>query len=149
MRIGWNKKEVSPFQEILDWDQPLFGLSLLPRLEKACPSFADSGFSAVDVSEDDKNIFVKADLPGLKKEEIHVSLDHDVLTIRGERKSESETKDKNYHRVERSYGVFERRIVLGTKVDEAKIKANYKDGVLELTLPKSEQQAVKRIDIGD
>ncbi len=122
-------------------EHPFFGLSLSP-LEKLT-----SGFLAVDVSEDEKNIVVKADLPGLKKDEISVSLDNDVLTIRGERKSESEEKEKNYHRVERSYGAFERQIVLGSHINVEQIKASYKDGVLELTLPKSEESRTKRIEI--
>lgn len=149
MKLTPWKKEVNPFQDFFETDQPLFGLSLLPRLEKSLSPFAEAGFSAVDVSEDDKNIYVKADLPGLKREEINISLDHDVLAIRGERKSETEKKDKNFHRIERSYGTFERRILLGSTVDESKIKAVYKDGVLDLTLPKTEVSKSKRIEISE
>lgn len=121
------------------FEHPFLGLSL--------GKISEGGFLAVDVSEDENNIVVKADLPGLKKEELQVSLENDVLTIRGERKSENEKKEKNYHRVERSYGVFERQIVLGSNIDESKVSASYKDGVLELTLPKSETSRTKRIEI--
>lgn len=139
----YNQNQNNPFAE---FDQPFFGLSLLP-FEKALTNSQNSGFLSVDVSEDKDNVYIKADLPGLKKEDVHVSLENDVLTIKGERRSENEQKDKNYHRVERSYGVFERRILLGVNVDETKIKAVYKDGVLDLTLPKSEVSKVKRIEI--
>lgn len=134
-----------PFKDLLE--HPQFGLSLVPFGARVSDN-KEGWFPALDVSEDkEHNIVVKADLPGLKKEEISVALDNTVLTIRGERKSETEKQDKNFYRMERSYGTFERSIDLGVPVDEAKISARYKDGVLELVLPRVEQSKKKQIEI--
>lgn len=104
-------------------------------------------FPALEVSEDDKQFSLKADLPGLKKEDIHLTFDNGVLTLEGERKAEQETKEKNYHRFERAYGRFTRRLNLGPDVDAQAIKADYKDGVLSVNVPKSERAKPKNIDI--
>ena len=101
----------------------------------------------LDLAETDNEYIVKADLPGLKQDEIKISIRDDVLTIKGERKSEKEEKGKNYHRVERSYGAFARSIELPAKVQGDKIKASYKEGVLEIVLPKSEEAKPKEISI--
>jgi HSP20 family protein len=92
----------------------------------------------VDISEDDKNIYIEAELPGMKKEDVKVTIEDGVLMIRGERKQETEEKKKNYHRVERVYGSFSRAFALGENIDKDKIEAKYEDGVLHLTLPKME-----------
>ncbi len=123
-----------------DWNQALWGLAL-PQ--------GESPFLAVDIKEDEKNITVKADLPGLKKEQLHVSIDNDVLIIRGERKSENQEKEKFYSRVERFVGVTERRFELGTSIDQTKVTASYKDGVLELVLPKAESSKPRKIEISE
>ena len=102
---------------------------------------------ALDVVEEKEQYVLKADLPGINKEDIKVSVENGILTIEGERKSETEHKDKQFHRVERSYGRFTRSLNLGSHVDITKIKANYKDGVLELTVPKSEESKPKSIDV--
>lgn len=130
-----------------DWDQALWGLTL-PKAHPVFGAFGENQFLAVDIKEDDKNITVNADLPGLKKEEIHVSIENDVLIIRGERKSESEKNEKYYSRVERFVGVTERRLNLGTSVDQSKVTANYNNGVLELVLPKTESSKPRKIEIG-
>ena len=102
---------------------------------------------AVDISENEKDYVVKAEIPGLKKNDIKISIEDDMLTLSGERKFENEQKENNYHRVERSYGKFQRAFHLpeGTKADE--IKANYKNGVLSLTIPKPEKVKPKEIAI--
>lgn len=100
----------------------------------------------IDISEDKDNYYVKADLPGLKKEDVSVAIEDDVLTIRGERKQETEQKEKNYHRVERSYGVFQRSFNVG-QVKTEQIKAKYENGVLDVTLPKQEQAKPQNINI--
>jgi len=92
----------------------------------------------VDISEDDKNIYIEAELPGMKKEDVKVTIEDGVLMIRGERKQETEEKKKNYHRVERVYGSFSRAFTLGENVDKDSIEAKYENGVLHLTLPKVE-----------
>lgn len=92
----------------------------------------------VNIAEDEKNIYIEAELAGLKKEDVKVSIEDNVLMIRGERKQENEEKKKNYHRVERVYGSFSRAFTLGENVDKENIEAKYEDGVLHLTLPKVE-----------
>jgi HSP20 family protein len=101
----------------------------------------------VDIEEDNESIIVRAEIPGLKREDIKVSVQGNRLTITGERKQESETKNKTFHRVERSYGKFSRMITLPTDVDADKVKANYKDGILNITLPKPEAIKPKHIDV--
>jgi len=101
----------------------------------------------VDIEEDNDSIMVKAEIPGMKKEDIKVSVQSNILTITGERNRESETKSKTFHRVERSYGKFSRMITLPTDVDSDKVKANYKDGILSITLPKPEAVKPKHIDV--
>jgi HSP20 family protein len=101
----------------------------------------------VDIEEDNDSIMVKAEIPGMQKEDIKVSVQSNILTITGERKHESETKNKTFHRVERSYGKFSRMITLPTDVDSDKVKANYKDGILSITLPKPEATKPKHIDV--
>jgi HSP20 family protein len=91
---------------------------------------------AVDVSETEDSIIVKADLPGVKPEEIEINISDNILTIRGEKKREEEEKKENFYRVERYYGSFMRAIQLPTEVDVEKVKATYKDGVLKVVLPK-------------
>jgi HSP20 family protein len=102
---------------------------------------------AVDIEEKDGKLIVKADLPGVKKEDIHVELKDGYLTVRGERKMEKEDKKKNYHRIERAYGSFERSFVMPEGVNEKEIHASFKDGVLELTLPVPEGTKHKAIDV--
>jgi HSP20 family protein len=102
---------------------------------------------AIDVVEERDQYILKADLPGINKEDIKVSLENGILTIEGERKSEAESKDKQVHRVERSYGRFVRSLDVGTSVDSSKIQASYKDGVLQLNVPKAEEVKPKSVDI--
>lgn len=103
-----------------------------------------------DVYEDGGDLVVKAELPGVKKEDIQVELDEGVLTIRGSRKEEKEIKEDQYYRMERASGTFFRQIPLPGPVKADQIKANYKDGVLEVRLPKPapEQPKATRIPVG-
>src|ERR671923_910077 len=94
---------------------------------------------AVDIYEQDGNIVMKAELPGVDPKDVDVRLENNTLTLRGERKLDKEVKQDNYHRVERSYGTFSRSFTLPTVVDQGSIKAEYRDGVLKLTLPKREE----------
>lgn len=115
--------------------------------EERWPTLAKEGRMVVrwDVAETDEAVKITADLPGLTEKEIDVTVADGVLTIKGERKAEKETEDKSkhYHRVERSYGAFERAMSLPTNVDEGKIAASFKNGVLELTLPKKPEAKKK------
>jgi len=101
----------------------------------------------LDVSETKNNIVVKAEAPGIDPKDIDISLTGDVLTIKGEKRQEKEEKDENYHRVERSYGVFARSVRLPLEVQSDKIEASYKNGILKITLPKSEEAKKKEIKI--
>ena len=101
----------------------------------------------VDVSETKDSVVVKAETPGMDAKDIQVSLQENVLTITGERKQEKEDKDERYHRVERSYGSFTRSFSLPSVLDQEKIKAEFKDGVLQVTLPKHERALPKQINI--
>lgn len=101
----------------------------------------------LDIEENNGNLIVKAELPGMKKDDIKVSVRDNILTISGERKQETETKDKTFHRIERCYGEFHRVITLPSEVDADKVKASYKDGILNITLPKPESAKPKQIDV--
>lgn len=101
----------------------------------------------VDIYEDEDNIVLKAELPGLKKDEIDVHVEKNLLTLNGERKREKETKENGYYRSERAYGNFSRSFTLPTTVDASKIAATYTDGLLTLTLPKVEQAKPRQIEV--
>lgn len=101
----------------------------------------------VDITEDDKEYVVKAELPEMKKEDIKINVHDDVLTVSGERKYEKEEKGKKFHRVERAYGSFMRSFTLPEDADGSKISAEYKDGMLKVHLPKSEQAKKKAIEV--
>jgi len=102
---------------------------------------------AVDIFELEGNIVLKAELPGVDPKDVDVRVENNVLTLRGERKFDSEVKKESYHRVERAYGAFSRSFTLPTVVDTEKIKAEVKDGVLRVTLPKREEAKPKQISI--
>ncbi len=102
---------------------------------------------SVDVAETKDDVVIKAEIPGMKKEDVKISIQDNVLTLKGEKKQEKEEKDANFHRIERSYGAFCRSFTLPTSVKTDKIKATYKDGVLNITLPKTEEVKPKEIPI--
>jgi HSP20 family protein len=102
---------------------------------------------ALDVHEDKDNYVVKTELPGIKKEDIEVSLNDGVLSISGERKSETKHETAEVHRAERFFGRFQRTVALPSAVAADKIQAAYKDGVLTVTLPKAEEAKPRKIDV--
>ena len=102
---------------------------------------------AFDVYEDKDNFTVVAELPGMKKEDIAVSLHNGSLSVSGERKSETQRDDTEVYRAERFFGRFQRTVALPTAVAADKIKAQYKDGILTITLPKTEEAKPKQIDV--
>ncbi len=102
---------------------------------------------AIDVFEKDDKFVVKAELPGMKEEDIDVSVVGDTLTIKGEKEMETETKEEDYYQWERAYGSFYRAIPLPSTVDASKIEASYEDGVLEVTLPKAAEVKPKKITV--
>jgi HSP20 family protein len=110
--------------------------------------FAGGGeYPSVDVSEDEANVTVTAELPGLESKDVEISISGNALHIRGEKKFEEEEKKENYHRIERSYGCFSRSIQLPAEVVEDKVTAKYDKGVLRVILPKSEKSKARKIKI--
>lgn len=102
---------------------------------------------SVDIIEDEKEWLIKADLPEVKKDDVKVTVENNVLTVTGERHFEKEEKGKKYHRVERSYGKFLRSFTLPDGADGTKVIADFKDGVLKVHLPKSEKAKPKAIEV--
>ena len=100
-----------------------------------------------DIYEEGDSIIVKAELPGVEKSDIDVQVENNVLTLRGERKRDKEVKSENLYRTERYYGAFSRSFTLPVTVDTEKIRAEYKDGVLQVTLPKVEEAKPRRIQV--
>ena len=100
-----------------------------------------------DITEDDKEYVIKTELPDVKKEDVKVTVENGVLTISGERKFEKEEKKKKYHRVERAYGSFMRSFTLPDQADASKVKAEFKNGMLTVHLPKSEKAKPKQIEV--
>ena len=112
------------------------------------PTLATRRFSPpMDLVENEASYVLRADLPGLRAEDVKIEFDHDVLTISGERRSEQEISENGYRRVERASGSFARSLTLPAGVDASKIEASFTDGVLELTVPKPEQSKPHRIAI--
>jgi HSP20 family protein len=101
----------------------------------------------VDITEDEKEYLIKAELPEMKKEDVRLTVENDVLAISGERKFEKEEKGRKYHRVERAYGSFVRSFSLPEDADGSKVTADFKDGVLQVHLPKSVKAKPKAIEI--
>lgn len=146
--VKWRGKEWDPFQELRD-------------LEKGLNRFFDTSYDflpqklskeavwspSLDISEDKNHVTIKADLPGVKQSDIDISVDNNILTIQGQRKHEEEHKDKKHHSLERFYGSFTRSLSLPAYVDADKIKASYKDGVLEVAMPKKEGAKSKQVKV--
>ena len=133
-----------PFEGLTSWfDNPdtWFDLDLFTK------PLEGNWAPAVDVEEKDGKYMVKADLPGLKKKDIHLELHDGYLTLSGERKSEHEEKKENYHKIERIQGSFQRSFRVPEGVTEKDIKAKYHDGVLELTIPAPKVEKPNAIDV--
>jgi HSP20 family protein len=142
---------VSPFEEMERWfeeafHRPFFAPSWMPRFK-----LPDFGFTypTVDIFEDGNDVVVKAEMPGMKKEDIEVNIADDVITISGEKKSEEKVEKKDYHRVERSFGSFTRTLHLPVETQSENAKASFKDGILEVRIPKTEAalQKTKKITV--
>ena len=102
---------------------------------------------AVDIYETDENIVLKAEVPGMNKGDISIEVKDNMLVLKGERKFEKEIKEENYHRMERAYGAFQRSFTLPNIVNRDKVSAKYKDGVLEITLPKVQEAKLKQVKV--
>ena len=141
----------SPFEEMERWFEeafrrPFFAPSWMPRFR--IPEVGVT-FPTVDIFEDGNDVVVKAELPGMRKEDIEVNIADDVITISGEKKTEEKVEKKDYYRLERSFGSFTRTLRLPAETQTDKAKASFKDGVLEVKIPKTEAevQKVKKITV--
>jgi HSP20 family protein len=145
-----------PFTEMARWEREMermfedfFGRRMRPFLDERwwVPRTIGLSAPAVDLYEEKDEIVAKVELPGLGKEDIQVNISDHILTIKGEKKSEEEIKQENYYRSERSYGSFSRSVELPTEVQADKTRASFKNGVLEVHLPKSEEAKKKEIKV--
>src|SRR5438093_6235991 len=147
----WQRPELATwptFGRLSNLREEIDRLFEAPLAEWARSSQLLSGWSpALDVYEDKDNFVVKAELPGMKREEIEVSLQDGGLSISGERKSEEKYEEGEVYRAERFFGKFQRTVTLPTPVAVDKVKAQYKDGILTITLPKTEEAKPKQIDV--
>lgn len=119
--------------ENTDFEQPLFTATFVPP---------------VDILENEHDITLQAEIPGLKQEDLSITLENNVLTIAGERKFKDEEKKDNFHRIERRYGKFTRSFTLPASVDGENVNATFENGLLNITLPKKEEFKPKQIMIG-
>ena len=142
--VRWNPfREMAPFRRM----DRFFGDSLFPSLFQDEEMSVMNWKPVVDIFEDDDNIVIKADLPGVDKEDVHVDVKDRVLTLSGERSSEKEVKEEKYYRKERTLGKFQRSFSLSADVDPDKIKAEFKDGVLKVEIPKPEENKPRKIAV--
>lgn len=135
----------APFREIEEIQRHLG--SSLPAMWRRLPMEEMGWAPAIEVFEKEDKFVVKAELPGMKEEDINVCVEGETLTITGEKCAESEVEEENYYLSERSYGKFSRAIGLPAGVDAKKIEASYEDGILEVTLPKTAEVKPKKITI--
>ncbi|MGH9844838.1 MAG: Hsp20/alpha crystallin family protein [Blastocatellia bacterium] len=119
----------------------------LPRLFNGEEVLSGSWSPRVDIAEGENAIVLEADLPGMNPEDFKLSIENFKLTLSGERKFEDEKKDENWHRVERSYGSFARTFSLPNTVNAEEVKADFRDGVLRVTLPKREEVKARQIEV--
>lgn len=137
----WN-----PFVELDEIQQRLNRLMIDVPAKGADKGFGDF-MPAVDIEETDADFIVKADLPDVKKDDIKVHMQAGLLVIEGERRKKTEEKGKRFHKVEREYGRFVRRFELPTDVDADKVRAEFKDGVLNVVVPKAPAAKPKQIEV--
>ncbi len=144
-RSQWN-----PWKELEDMEKRLSALWGRPVAkaggEREAISVAEWS-PLVDITEDDKEYLIKAELPEVKREDVKLTVQDNVLSISGERKYEKEEKGKKYHRVERAYGSFLRTFTVPEDADGAKVTAEYKDGMLKVHLPKTEKSKPKSVEV--
>jgi HSP20 family protein len=148
--IPWGPARWDPFkelEEIGDRFHHIFGrLPEYRPMGREALTVAD-WVPTVDISEDDKEYVIKAEIPAVDKKDVKISVEEGVLTIQGERKQEKEEKGKKFHRVESSYGSFFRSFTLPENIAEEKLRAEFKDGVLLVHLPKTEKPKPKAVEV--
>ena len=153
--MAWELQTWKPFRELAPFRE--FD-KMRKEMDRLWDSFFEGGLRrraegggewlpSLDVSETKNELVVKAEVPGMDPKDIDISLSDGMLTIKGEKKQEKEEKEADYHLVERSYGAFTRSVQLPKEVQSEKINASYKNGILKITLPKSEEAKKKEIKI--
>ena len=138
-----------PFRELEEMSTRLNRLVDQPTARaRAGDGFTMSDWTpALDVEETDEEYLIKADLPAVNKDDVHVGIENGTLAVSGERQQEKEEKGKRFHRVERAYGRFERRLTLPADVDPTKVAAEFKNGVLQVHLPKSPAARPRSVEV--
>jgi len=150
--LRWQRPEVphwSPFRHLTNLREEIDRLfeSPMAELTQSSHQFLSGWMPAVDVYEDKDNLHLKAELPGVNKQDIQISVHEGVLTLSGERKPDEKYKDADVYRSERCLGRFQRTLTLPAQVNPDAIKATYKDGILTVLLPKAEASKPKHIEI--
>lgn len=149
--IRWN-----PLQNITGWHPVTNFANMQREIDRMCDCFhndtiaedvAKTLLPAVDIVEGENDFNIKVELPGVDKKDVKITVQNDMLTIKGEKKQESEKKGENYFRVERCYGTFQRSFTLPSSVASDKIDASYDDGVLTISVPKLEEAKPKEIEV--
>lgn len=147
----WELSTVNPWKQLEDMEKHLstiFGRPPIGSNGQSKEAISVTQWSPlVDITEDDREYVLKAEIPDMKKEDIKINVQDDVVSISGERKFEKEEKGKKFHRVERAYGSFLRSFTLPEDADGSKVNAEYTDGVLKVHLPKSEKAKPKAIEV--
>jgi len=144
----WN-----PFKEMEELQKRLASVFDLAPFRRSSLTAAEENLTlpewapAVDILEDEKEYLIKVELPEVQKDDVKVTVEDGTLTISGERKSEKVEKGRRFHRVERSYGRFERSFIIPSDAEEGKVEAEFKDGVLRVHLAKSEKARPKQIEV--
>ena len=141
---------LTPFEDMERWFEeafrrPILGPSWMPRIK--FPEMMGEVSLSVDIFEDGNDIVVKAEVPGMKKEDIEVNLTQDTVTISGQKKEEEKVEKKDFYRLERSFGTFTRKLRLPEGAQTDKVKASFKNGVLEVRIPKSPTATAKKVSI--
>ena len=149
--IRWRpRSEMDPFRDIMgmqDEINRLFDMTLGRSPFDRTSLFEGEWSPAIDVYESDDSVIVKTELPGMTDQDIEINILGETLTIKGKKKTEAEKKEKNYHRLERSYGSFQRSVTLPSPVMSEKAKASFKNGVLDIEIPKKEEAKPKQIKV--
>jgi HSP20 family protein len=150
--IRWNPaRELGSFpSDVLNMQREInrmFDSFFRSEIPEGTPLAASVWTPAVDIAEDDNGYVVKVELPGVNREQVKITMQDNVLSIRGEKKAEKESRGSSYHRVERSYGAFERCFSLPSNVKSDTIDATFKDGILTVSLPKAEESKPKQIEV--
>jgi len=145
--MNYVRNDHDPFESLLRFQDDL-SRAIGPRTAQPREHVSTRVWSpVVDVYEDADAIVIKTDLPGVNQDEIDVEMNNDTLTIRGERKFDDEERRDKYVRIERQYGSFQRSFTIGVAIEADKIKAVYKNGILELTLPKAEATKPRKVQV--